>query len=130
MKPTKVTKDDIELADELSRITTIKGLLERFSSILTQSFADLSDTSFYGNPVATHIAIQDKWDTLEGQLQLLAAALLEELGQVEEADAREIAAAQPEDESVPDEIPSTIDEALLGKHNDEDDGTIGVGEPK
>jgi hypothetical protein len=127
-KPTKVTIDDIELAEELSRITTIKGLLEGFSSVLTEHFAELSDVSFRGNPVATHFSIQDKWDVLETSLQFLQADLLKELGQVEEEDAHTLADPLIDvEESIPTDVPEM--DTVLGKPDDDDEGTIEVGEP-
>lgn len=90
-KPTKVTKDDIELADELSRITTIKSYLDDFSAHLSAQFAELVSRSYQGNAVATHFEILDKQDALETGVTLLQTDLLRVLGEVEQADAEFIA---------------------------------------
>jgi hypothetical protein len=85
-KPTKVTKEDIELADELGRVGTIKSLLDAFGAMLTEQFAGLADVSYRGNPVATHYAILDAQDVLETASVTLQAELLRTLCQVEEGD--------------------------------------------
>jgi hypothetical protein len=113
-KPTKVTKDDIELAQELERITTIKGLLDDFRVELKGAFESLAEVAHTGNnPVTTYLEIFNTQDALESSLQFLQAQLLQELGQVDEEDAHALAEPQTEDiesASLP-EAPE-IDEAL------------------
>jgi len=112
-KPTKVTKDDLELAAELSRITTIRGLLDGFRVALLEGFATLKEIAETGNnPVLTFLEIGNTRDSLETSLQFLQAELLRELGQVDEEDAHALADSQAEEEPVLGGDAVEIDEAL------------------
>ena len=101
-KPTKVTKDDLELAAELERITTIRGLLDSFRVELTEAFEALIDVAETGNnPVTTYLEAFNTRDSLATSLQFLQAELLRELGQVDEEDAHALADPQAEEETEP-----------------------------
>lgn len=94
IKPTKVTKDDLELADEISRVTTIKSILDGFTEAMTVHFDDLRAIAETSNPVQTYLAIVDKQDVLVTAAQYVQAQLLEILGQVDGDVAHELAAPQ------------------------------------
>jgi hypothetical protein len=137
-KPTKVTKDDIELAEELSRITTIKSLLDTFSDFLTHQFAEIIETSYQGNSVATHFTICDKREEIEDAAQLLQAELLSVLGEIDEEDAHELAALDEElaaplpthsVDTLPVLLEAAIDANLAGAAEEEiEEGLIGFPE--
>jgi hypothetical protein len=92
VKPTKVTLDDIDLANEISVVTTIKSLLDDFRDTMNGHFCGILDQAeSTNNPVALYLAIQYSSETLGTEVQNLQVKLLEALGQVNEEDAHVLA---------------------------------------
>jgi hypothetical protein len=120
MKPTKVTLDDIELANEISVVTTIKSLLDEFRAVLDEHFNALLDQAeSSNNPVALYNSIRFSGDALGESAQNLQAKLLETLGQMDDEDAH--AVADPEAEISVNVFKSEeIDETLTSKEDEID----------
>lgn len=126
-KPTKVTKEDLELAAELNRITTIKTLLDQFSETLTSTFVELIDNALVANPVRTFIAIEDAQQYLEGQITRTQTSLLTVLGHVDEDEAHEIATATEEREDVPsDSETAEVVSTVVPDDDDQDEEPLEV----
>jgi hypothetical protein len=87
LKPTKVSKEDLELADEISRVTTIKELVADFILCLDKSFGELQDGAEKDNPVIVYKNIVAARQELIGSAQLLQAQLLTTLGELDGEDA-------------------------------------------
>lgn len=120
MKPTKVTLDDIDLANEISVVTTIKSLLDEFRDTMDEHFNGLlgqaEDTN---NPVALYLAIRYSGDTLAEAAQNLQAKLLETLGQMDDEDAHILADPEAEAETTVNVFKAEeIDETLKEKEKD------------
>jgi hypothetical protein len=111
-KPTKVTKEDIELAEELSRITTIKSLLDNFGETVGSIFSELTITAEQSNPVVTYLNVLNAHDAIQTSLQLVQVELLHILGEIGEEDAHVLAAEVTTEEVAVEAEPGEIDEAL------------------
>jgi hypothetical protein len=80
IKPTKVTKEDVELADEISHVVTIKGLVSAFTSYVEAEFEDLIYSAETGNPVKVYKHLLASQTILLTEAQSLQRKLLEVLG--------------------------------------------------
>ncbi len=90
IKPTKVTKEDLELADEISRVTAIKELVASYLEELVMEFQTLESISETANPVATYKAVLSSRDALLESAHILQAQLLPVLGEIDGEDAMEL----------------------------------------
>lgn len=90
IKPTKVTKEDIELADEISLVTAIKEAVNTFGQALHEEFNALEEVSSSGNAVAAYKQILSSYEFLSNCLNDLQANLLVGLGDIEPEDAKEL----------------------------------------
>jgi hypothetical protein len=90
IKPTKVTKEDIELADEISLVTSIKDAVGHLTAQLENEFALIEGEAESGTPVATYKQILSSRAVLREAVNALAAGLLVGLGDIEPADAKEL----------------------------------------
>ena len=91
VKPTKVTMEDVELADEIVRVTAIKELVSNFTADLAGAFVDLIAIAEGANPVATYKAVGETESKVMLDTQILQSNLLEVLGRVDVEDAHELA---------------------------------------
>jgi hypothetical protein len=109
MKPAKVSKEDMELADEIGLVTAIKEAVEIFSAALTDEFFAMEAAANTGHPVAVYKQILAARQKLAEGLTELQATLLVRLGDIEPEDAQEL--------SSPDaaQTAGTMDAALESK---------------
>jgi len=89
-KLTKVTKDDLDLADEISLVTTIKSHLDEFSQVLLDEFEQLTHIATASNPVETYLSILNIQDVLLTSFHNIGAKLIETLGQMDAEDAHQL----------------------------------------
>lgn len=106
IKPTKVTKEDIELADEISLVNAIKEAVNTFGQALHEEFGTMEEVSSSGNAVAAYKQILSSYEFLSNSLNDLGANLLVGLGEIDPEDAKELS-----DPTVA-EIAGTMDAAL------------------
>lgn len=97
IKPTKVTLEDIELADEISLVASIKEAVGTFITLFDEEFNGLETIADSGNAVAVYKQIISAREALRENVNFLQARLLVGLGDIEPEDAKELsdpAAAQ------------------------------------
>lgn len=89
-KPTKVTIEDVELANEISQVTTIKELLTKFSGETKEIFEALIVLAEKANPVHTYQSITGAQVIVNHRIQVLQADLITSLSQIDEEEAHEL----------------------------------------
>ena len=120
------TKEDIELADEIGTVVTIKGLFDGFYAEFIHVFNELTLLAMEGNPVTTYLSIFGAKNSIEEKLRSTQAQLLEILGEVDKVGAHDLASspfnlvAEEPVELVDDKTSDEAAEVLLEEGEDKD----------